>query len=466
MKKLFLTLSLLPALIVLLPCSVLFAQTPLPFDELGAGPRATAMGQAFTALADDPAAAYYNPAGLTQIKSPFHLTLGFQYAKPLVTVAFDEEPVQNPWLGRGEFSQTEDLATHGLYVGYCFNFSEISAFSDSAIASRISHGMTLFTNIPEVNQFDNPQRPQDPYVFKYNERWSLISLAISFAFRCTDWLSIGGGILPRVDSIQESRGSWITLNGVIDPDDPSRGMRLDLRATTKINVVPIAGILVRPPIGSLRDKVSIGVSYRGKIWGFYGTGMTTVDIVIERPNNPPILLYRDPGGKTIDYIGFTPQQVTVGVAWKPSDKFTAAFDLTWKDYSEFHFFWDMPPDPAFVDVWVPRMGLSYRFEPDFEGKYPGRFEAIEVMTGYYRENSPVPDMSGPMNILDADQNVISGGVAIRYDAAWTGHVKLEAFFQAHLLEDNRIENDDDLLFGPVTVGGKVYNGGIAISIVY
>lgn len=466
MKKIILALSLVTALVLTLPDSRLLAQTPLPFDELGAGPRAIAMGQAFTALADDPAAAYYNPAGLTQIESPFHLTIGFQYAKPLVTVDFDVEPVQNPWLGRDEFSQSEDLATHGVYIGYCFNFSEIPAFSDSAIASRISHGMALFTNLPEVAQFDNPQRPQDPYVFKYNERWSLISMAISFGFRCTDWLSVGGGILPRVDSFQETRGSWISVNGVLDPDDPGRGMRMDLRATTKIDVVPIAGILVRPPMASLRDKVSLGLSYRGKIWGFYGTGLTSVDIVIERPNKPPILLYHDPGGRTIDYIGFTPQQVTGGIALKPSGKFTASFDLTWKDYSAFHFFWDMPPDPPFVDVWVPRVGLAYRFDPEFEGKYPGRFEAIEVMAGYYRETSPVPDMNGPMNIFDADQNVVSGGVAIRYDAAWTGHVKLEASLQAHLFENNRIGNGDDPLFGPVTVGGEVYNACIAISTVY
>jgi len=40
------------------------------FLKLGAGARAAAMGEAFTAVADDVTAAYWNPAGLTQIKSP------------------------------------------------------------------------------------------------------------------------------------------------------------------------------------------------------------------------------------------------------------------------------------------------------------------------------------------------------------------------------------------------------------
>ncbi len=76
------------------------------------------------------------------------------------------------------------------------------------------------------------------------------------------------------------------------------------------------------------------------------------------------------------------------------------------------------------------------------------------------------NMSGPMNILDADQNVISCGFGLTYDAEWTGVVKLEGYFQAHLLENNIIENDRDALFGPITVGGEVYNAGFALSIVY
>jgi hypothetical protein len=40
------------------------------FLKLGAGARAAAMGDAFAAVADDASAVYWNPAGLTQLKSP------------------------------------------------------------------------------------------------------------------------------------------------------------------------------------------------------------------------------------------------------------------------------------------------------------------------------------------------------------------------------------------------------------
>jgi len=37
-------------------------------DTFGIGSKATALGGAFSAYADDPFATYYNPAGLTQIQ--------------------------------------------------------------------------------------------------------------------------------------------------------------------------------------------------------------------------------------------------------------------------------------------------------------------------------------------------------------------------------------------------------------
>jgi len=45
-------------------------------------------------------------------------------------------------------------------------------------------------------------------------------------------------------------------------------------------------------------------------------------------------------------------------------------------------------------------------------------------------------------------------------------VKLEGYFQAHLLENNILTNDHDPNFGPVKISGEVYNFGIALSIIY
>ena len=70
---------------------ILWAQTPLYFDEIGCGARAIAMGQAYTAVAQGPEAAYYNPAGLTQLPTHFAATFGYQYCNTI------------PWMLRRDF---------------------------------------------------------------------------------------------------------------------------------------------------------------------------------------------------------------------------------------------------------------------------------------------------------------------------------------------------------------------------
>src|ERR1700677_84875 len=58
-------LLIIPSLCFAQNSSLIFAQP----NTYGIGPRAIGMGGAFTAIADDASAAYWNPAGLSQISS-------------------------------------------------------------------------------------------------------------------------------------------------------------------------------------------------------------------------------------------------------------------------------------------------------------------------------------------------------------------------------------------------------------
>jgi hypothetical protein len=65
----------LTAVVLSLASQLCFAQTGFRFLELGVGSRAVAMGEAYTSLAADPSAVYWNPAGLARMDGvQVHLT--------------------------------------------------------------------------------------------------------------------------------------------------------------------------------------------------------------------------------------------------------------------------------------------------------------------------------------------------------------------------------------------------------
>jgi hypothetical protein len=75
--------------------------TPGEFLNWGAGARALGLGRAFTGLADDPSAIYYNPAGLA-LQNPLQITL--QHAALFYDTMYDFAAITYPVSGIGTFA--------------------------------------------------------------------------------------------------------------------------------------------------------------------------------------------------------------------------------------------------------------------------------------------------------------------------------------------------------------------------
>ena len=73
-------------------------------------------------------------------------------------------------------------------------------------------------------------------------------------------------------------------------------------------------------------------------------------------------------------------------------------------------------------------------------------------------------MSGAMNILDSDMNVIAVGFGLDFLSKGMRRLQLQTYFQVYLAKDTTVPNDRDPLFGPITTGGEVYGAGISISL--
>lgn len=156
---------LLGLLLVLAPAHAVLADAVLADfgDELGVGARALAMGGAFVAVADDGTAAYWNPAGITQLKV-FGLTPSIFLAGDWMDFSMDIGEQWPPNLGN------LDLQLGGMFG---VNFSHVGlsllVFAD---------GWSVYQDGPSIDMSGG-----------YVEVWAagMVTLAAEF----TDFLSVG-----------------------------------------------------------------------------------------------------------------------------------------------------------------------------------------------------------------------------------------------------------------------------------
>ena len=435
------------ALVSTLPPGRVDAQTGIFFDEFGAGPRAMALGQAFTALADDPSAAYYNPAGLVRTEGIFVYSIGYIYGKPRISAEFSEEP---------EYNISEELSIRGLYTGIASDLDIDSMIEVYPWLEPLAFGLVSWINLPEINQYHTPPTFRTPYFLRYNDRFQLIALAISLAYEIVPGLSVGVGMMPQVTSTSVQK----SFEAINKTDDPVHGLRLSINQKAEMLMVPVAGLLFSPPWRGLSGKLSLGLSYRGEMKSFHGKGPLTQGFGFETEEGAFVPIFVIPEVQVINLVSFNPRQLTVGAAWKSRGIFTLSGDVTWKDWSDFEYFMEQKPSPGFSDTFVPRAGAEYILRPEFLSAGTGAINTLSVRAGYYWEPSPVGDMSGAFNILDSDQHVLSAGFGVDFNAWGVDHM-LEGFFQVHLLAQRKIRNDEDPLFGQIEIDGEVYSIGLS-----
>ncbi|MFH2203302.1 MAG: hypothetical protein ABIJ96_09330 [Elusimicrobiota bacterium] len=142
------------------------------FLRIGAGARALGMGDAFSAVAEGPAAIYWNPAGLAQQRRP---ELGYTHIELLDFFHHEHIAYAHPIpLLRGTlgtaltffYEDRQDLVTNrNVKVGTFKNHSEVFAFA-YARAFRIGHdwGMSdrdAFADLWRLGGAEMPLRPAD-----------------------------------------------------------------------------------------------------------------------------------------------------------------------------------------------------------------------------------------------------------------------------------------------------------------
>ena len=419
-------------------------------DVYGWGSRATAMGGAFTALADDFSAVYYNPAGLMYQRTlqrafpnrkGIKFDFGYVYGESRFTIQDD-----------GGGGQTEDYgATSGPYLGITFDPVD---FHGTFRRKVFAFGLGFYTPVDHLLYYGRywPEERGYPFFYDYTMRFVLMP---GIAVEVLPGVSLGLGlrILGRlhtdtVGTVDVDLAKLLSSESLIrhrvrlERNEVNLGEFEDLT----MHLAPVIGLQYRTS-----KRLKFGAVYRGENY-INDFGFTNPII-----NLGGLLSF--PQGYQFAFVRFfTPHQVVVGVAGSPAEKLTLSLDVGWFNWSGFKDIEAQSPNPPFQDTWMPRIGAEVALRED-----------IFLRAGYFYYASPVPEQRGLTNMLDNDRHVFSVGtewVIADPLGFWDKPLYVSAHLQYHYVVRRHYAKTDlnDPFYPGYSFDGIIFLGGVQISI--
>ena len=419
-------------------CSVAQAQMGQSYEDFGVAPRDSAMGNTGTAAVTNYAAAFYNPAALDRAKG-LQIHLGYKGVYPKLRMKLG---------GYHDRYFTRYPSTHFFLMGLSWNIVA-EKLIDPKWTERFTLGLA-FAVSDYYKSFSIYYDPDTPYFYRYHDRYlNLLPIYFSLSFRITDYLSIGGGLVPGPSDTYTNVtvDSHFTL--------PRYRMWADQGVLTRSygKVEPLAGILVQIPDANLPDFCSIGLIWRDEVFAIDGNGhannTTHFDLDGTVITGPPVPT------EILTLTGWTPMQVIAGIAFRPTKESVVTGDVLWKQWERWRTFFDRSPTPRFKNTWNARFGAEYIF-----GLENPVLQSVAARAGLYREFSPVPDQNGQSNYLDPDKWVVTAG----FDSAWMDRfdffrmpVHFEMSGQWHRMDRVELHNRQDPDYPKLDAWGDLYS---------
>ncbi len=379
----------------------------LKVNEQGA--KAMAMGNAFTAQADDPSALFYNPAGISFLKGT-QVNLGSTTIYVPSTEFHGTAPLSGTApTGVGSTSIFEK-SKEDIFIAPAFYLTH------SFEGQPVSIGLAVNAIYPLAKSWDDSSAFRAEIM---NIAVKPINFQPTVAYRFDDWnLSVAAGL--------DVTYAIVTMQKMIYKPDPSvpntayelGSMGLDGTAT---DVGWNAGLKWKA-----LPNLSFGVAYRSEIdlkikgdanflatspAGFNIIGMTT------GATSP---YSRARASSTVSSTITLPDSLALGVAWQPNDKLTVELDAErtgWSSMKKLEFNYASPqfsnfnnkpnsnPKPLnWEDVWCYKIGGQYSLTKN-----------LDLRAGYMYDKNPIPDSTlGPV-LPDSDRHSFSIGQGFHND---------------------------------------------------
>ena len=375
----------------------------LKVNEQGA--KAMAMGNAFTAQADDPSALFHNPAGISFLKGT-QVNLGSTTIYVPSTEFKGTAPLSsNAPNGVGTTSVSEK-AKEDIFIAPAFYATH------SFEGLPVSIGLAVNAIYPLAKSWDDSSAFRAEIM---NIAVKPINIQPTVAYRFNDWnLSVAAGLDVTYAIVTMQRMAYSP-----NPAEPNSAyelgnMGLDGTAT---DVGYNLGLKWKP-----LPNISLGAAYRSEIElkikgdaNFLATTPAGYNI-IGMTTGATSQYSRTRASSTVSSTITLPASFAMGAAWQPTDKLTVEVDAEWTGWSsmknlEFKFdspqfsnFNNKPKPLNWEDVWCYKIGGQYALTKN-----------IDLRAGYMYDNNPVPDSTlGPV-LPDSDRHSFSIGQGFHND---------------------------------------------------
>jgi hypothetical protein len=406
--------------VLLLPLLLTFNARSVRADMstlFGLSPRGIGMANAVSAVIDDYAAVYYNPAGLA-LSRESGFTLGYFYAQPRVKVSLEhgspDEGFRSP-LQAGVFGYRQNLSFQKWKRSFVVGMA-------LAYPDNLKTGTLVRTHLYDEMQFP-----------VFGRAYQMLVMSGGFGIELHKRVYAGAGMRYAVTySAQDITLVMKLLEGEV------LFKHVDVNADTEIQ--PVVGIILKP-----WDRLHIAAVWR--------SGGAPVRIVGKGSGGAQLGNFVLPISLDLNFQDFyTPDEVAGSVAYRPTDKFLVAFEITYARWSKYDVpFGERPPGDPFSDIVIPRVGIEYCVS-----RY------VKLQAGYYYQPSPV-EASQPYTLyLDADQHVFSGATELSWPLTRILEypLRFHLYFQFQYLPHRSL----DTAMGTTSIWGYITNIGATVQL--
>jgi long-chain fatty acid transport protein len=312
------------------------------------GIKQNGMGYIGTGFALDASTVFFNPAGMSKIKSKFSFIAGvsgvfanttFQKEYPSIYQARTDNPLSPPFHFYGTYKIDEKWS---VGIGVCTPFGNSLKWGDTWDGRYLISDLSFHS----------------------------INVQPSISYKFNDFLSIGAGFNYSFGTVELSR---------MLPLSNSNGEGKSTLSGNTSNYGYTLGVMVNPT-----EKIGIGIMYRSKIDMEIDDGKVEFTV-------PSALSNNFPNGTTFSAKLPLPSNLNFGISYKLSEKLLIGIDVNyvfWSTYDSLIF--DFTPNtPSLEDSRNPRL---YEDAPVI--RIGGQYQYSDKLTlraGLYYDKSPVKD---------------------------------------------------------------------------